>query len=354
MVTPALSCASSVDAPRCGDTTTLGSSKSGDSVHGSLAKTSSPAPATMPSRMASASASSSTIPPRAVLMMRMPGLALANRSRPNKPRSRASSGVWMETKSASATSSSMPTSSHPHGPGPLRETKGSYPMSSMPKACARWATSEPARPSPTTPSTLPCSSTPSHFERSQRPATSAASAWGMLRACASSSAMACSATERMFDVGALTTMTPRSVAAVDVDVVEADARPADNLQRRCRPPAPRRVTWVAERMMSACAPTMAPSSSSGLSPSWTSTSWPASASRSSPLCAIFSVTSTRATAVVSLLPPPVWCFSLAPRRTVRPTGTRPRPGRGPPWRRTCGRSPARRTPLRAPPPPWPR
>ena len=64
------------------------------------------------------------------------------------------------------------------------------------------------------------------------------------------------------------------------------------------------VTWVAERMISACAPTIASSSSSGLSPSWTSTSWPASASRSSPLCAIFSVTSTRATAVVSSLPPP--------------------------------------------------
>ena len=110
------------------------------------------------------------------------------------------------------------------------DTKGSKPMSSMPKAWARWATSEPARPSPTTPSTLPCSSTPSHLERSQRPATSAACACGMLRACASSSAIACSATERMFDVGALTTMTPRSVAAVDVDVVEADPGPPDDRQ----------------------------------------------------------------------------------------------------------------------------
>ena len=40
-----------------------------------------------------------------------------------------------------------------------------------------------------------------------------ASAAGMRRATASSSAMACSAAETMFDVGALTTITPRSVAA---------------------------------------------------------------------------------------------------------------------------------------------
>ena len=45
------------------------------------------------------------------------------------------------------------------------------------------------------------------------PATSAAWAWGTLRACASSRAMVCSAAERMFDCGALTTITPRRVAA---------------------------------------------------------------------------------------------------------------------------------------------
>jgi hypothetical protein len=35
----------------------------------------------------------------------------------------------------------------------------------------------------------------------------------MFRACANNSAMACSAADRMLDCGALTTMTPRSVAA---------------------------------------------------------------------------------------------------------------------------------------------
>ena len=144
-------------------------------------------------------------------------------------------------------------------------------MSSMPNAWARWATSEPARPRPTTPSTLPCSSTPSHFERSQRPATSAEWAWGMLRAWASSSAMACSATERMFDVGALTTMTPRSVAAVTSTLSRpTPARPTTWSDVPAASTSA--VTWVAERMIRAWAPGIAASSCSGVSPSCTSTS----------------------------------------------------------------------------------
>ena len=94
-------------------------------MQGSLAKTSRPAPATMPSRMASASASSSTMPPRAVLTMRMPGLALASRSRPNSPTVSGVLGVWIETKSASATSSSMLTRRTPMARARSWETKGS-------------------------------------------------------------------------------------------------------------------------------------------------------------------------------------------------------------------------------------
>ena len=60
---------------------------------------------------------------------------------------------------------------------------------------------------------LPASSTPSHFERSHAPDFSDRSACGMLRACASMSASVCSAALMMFDCGALTTMTPRRVAA---------------------------------------------------------------------------------------------------------------------------------------------
>ena len=80
------------------------------------------------------------------------------------------------------------------------------------------------------PRVLSASSTPSHFERSQRPATSAAWAWGTLRAWASSIAIVCSAADRMFDCGALTTITPRAGGRLDVDVVEADAGPADDHQ----------------------------------------------------------------------------------------------------------------------------
>ena len=52
MVSPALSCASSVLAPRCGVTTTPGSPNNGESVHGSVENTSSAAPPTWPCSIA--------------------------------------------------------------------------------------------------------------------------------------------------------------------------------------------------------------------------------------------------------------------------------------------------------------
>ena len=96
---------------------------------------------------------------------------------------------------------------------------------------------------------------------------SVACACGMLRASASISATVCSAAATMFDCGALATMMPRLVAAVDVDVVDADAGAADHLQvvgavdqlggqlaspsgsgsrgsRRCAPAAPRALQSV--------------------------------------------------------------------------------------------------------------
>ena len=69
------------------------------------------------------------------------------------------------------------------------------------------------RPKPITASVLSASSTPQKRLRSQRPATSAAWACGMLRASASISAIACSAADRAFDCGALQTRMPRAVAA---------------------------------------------------------------------------------------------------------------------------------------------
>src|SRR3954470_18823280 len=69
------------------------------------------------------------------------------------------------------------------------------------------------RPSPTTPTVFSVTSTPVNFDRFHCPSRSDASAAGMCRAAASSRATACSAALTMFDVGALTTITPRSVAA---------------------------------------------------------------------------------------------------------------------------------------------
>ena len=82
-VVPALSCASLVLAPRCGVTTTESSANSGESVVGSVAKTSSAAPPRWPLSIALARASSSTMPPRAVLieprpLLHEPQLVLAD------------------------------------------------------------------------------------------------------------------------------------------------------------------------------------------------------------------------------------------------------------------------------------
>ena len=104
-ITPARSCASSVDAARCGVTTTLSSSSSGPE-YGSAEKTSSAAPATWPERSASSSASSSTSSPRAALTMRTPGFMRANASASTEPRVSGVSGRWRVTKSASARTSS--------------------------------------------------------------------------------------------------------------------------------------------------------------------------------------------------------------------------------------------------------
>src|SRR3954470_23986670 len=86
-------------------------------------------------------------------------------------------------------------------------------MSVTPNAASRWATSTPMRPSPTTPTVLSVTSTPMNFDRFQAPSRSEASAAGIWRAAASRRATGCSAALTMLDVGALTTMIPRSVAA---------------------------------------------------------------------------------------------------------------------------------------------
>ena len=86
-------------------------------------------------------------------------------------------------------------------------------MTVVPNAATRAANSWPIRPSPTTPTVLSAISTPVNLLRFHSPARTEASAAGIILATASSSASACSAAVTMFDCGALTTSTPRAVAA---------------------------------------------------------------------------------------------------------------------------------------------
>ena len=76
---------------------------------------------------------------------------------------------------------------------------------------------------------LKAASMPPNFERSQRPSTSAMCAWGMLRACASMSAMACSAADTALDPAALTTtsasvlVSPTTSATLSVNCTAANS-----------------------------------------------------------------------------------------------------------------------------------
>ena len=225
--------------------------------------------------------------------MRMPGLAWAKKSSPIMPMVSGVFTTWRVTKSAVAASVSRSTSSMLILRAASGFTNGSWAMIFMPKALARWATSLPMRPRPITPRVLSASSTPTHFDRSHRPAIRAPWACGTLRATARSMPMVCSAVERMFDCGALTTMTPRRVAA-SVSTLSRPMPARPTTTRSVPASSTSAVTWVEERMIRAWAPGTTPSSSSGDSPVRTSTSWPAARRASSPPSAIFSVTSTRA------------------------------------------------------------
>ena len=109
---PTLSCASAVDAPRCGVRTILGAPRKGESAgSGSISKTSSAAPATRRSRNACASTASSTRPPRAQLMMRTPRFVFLSRAASRMWRVSAVSGVCSEMKSALVSKSSSSSTS---------------------------------------------------------------------------------------------------------------------------------------------------------------------------------------------------------------------------------------------------
>ena len=164
----------------------------------------------------------------------------------------------------------------------------------MRKPSARRATSDPMRPSPSTPSTLPKSSTPCSRLFSQRPALSAASAAGTRRASARTSASVCSATAVVLPPGVFITTTPRSVAAsTSIVSTPAPARPTTSSFTPAT--STTRVTLVALRTIRpSYSPMRATRAGSG-SVSTTSTSSPCFASTSTPTACRPSVTRTRFT-----------------------------------------------------------
>ncbi len=95
---------------------------------------------------------------------------------------------------------------------------------------ARSATMEPILPAPIRPSTLPVISTPMKRFFSHLPAWVEALAAGSSRASASISEMACSAVVMELPKGVFITITPAAVAAGNIDIVDADAGAADDLQ----------------------------------------------------------------------------------------------------------------------------
>src|SRR4051794_13577809 len=112
------------------------------------------------------------------------------------------------------------------------------------------------RPSPTTPIVLSVTSTPVKRLRFHSPDLRLADACGTRRATASRSATACSAAETMLEVGALTTSTPRAVAAGTSTLSNPTPARATTLRRSAAASAPASM-WVALRTMTASTPVSA-------------------------------------------------------------------------------------------------
>ena len=109
------------------------------------------------------------------------------------------------------------------------------------------------RPKPTTPRVFSKSSAPVYFERAHLPLRSAAWAGEINRAEASNNEIASSAAETMFEVGALTTITPAAVAAG----ISTLSRPTPARAITFRPFAPAIASasiLVAERIRTASTP----------------------------------------------------------------------------------------------------
>ena len=180
--------------------------------------------------------------------MRTPSFILANASALIERRVSGISGMCRLMKSPSGRASSIvSTRSTPSSLKRSLPTNGSYATTFMPRPSAARATYWPIRPKPSTASVLSATSTPPHFERSQRPSLRAAWACGTLRASASSSATACSAAETTVDSGAFATTMPWRVAAGTSTLsTPTPARPITFRLVACSISSA--VSFVAERM----------------------------------------------------------------------------------------------------------
>ena len=160
-----------------------------------------------------------------------PGFVLANASLPMSPAVSGVFGRCTEMKSARASSSSSVSSSMPS----WRGAGGRHVRvvgDDVRAECGEPLRRPAARcgPDPTTPTVLPKISVPENDDRFQVCSRSDASAGAIWRAAASISARACSAALWIFDVGALTTSTPRAVAASTSTLSRPTPAPGDDLE----------------------------------------------------------------------------------------------------------------------------
>ena len=217
MVWPALSCASTVDAPevrRDDDVVELEQRRLGGRLRGEHVDRGAGDATRRGS--ASASAASSMMPPRAGVDDPQRRLRVREQRRRRSARwCRASSAGGSSGSRLTRTSSSIDeTSSHAELPGAVGAHVGVVRDEPHPERVA-----PAARPARRRGRGRRCRAScraarrPPTRDRFQAPASRSASACGTLRACASSSAMVCSAADSTFDCGAFTTITPRRVAA---------------------------------------------------------------------------------------------------------------------------------------------
>ncbi len=266
---------------------------------GSAVNTSTPAPAMVPAASASASAFSSTMPPRATFSTRAVFFIIPSSRAPIMLLVSAPPGTWRVRKSTFGSSSStLAAASYPSSATFAAVTNGSSAMTPMSRPLARRATSRPMRPRPTTPSVLPATSVPTNLLRSHPPAFMVASATGMRRASASRSAIVCSAAETVFPPGVFITTTPLRVAAATsmVSTPTPARATARSLPTSSKYSA---VSLGCERQMTASALRIAALSSSPLRPGRLSTSIPAAVSSSIPATSNLSAISTRGISVPS-------------------------------------------------------